>query len=168
MNFDVTGDDHPFEIPTGISIWEAADRLAQLHFEPHKAKQVWRNTVAVLAVHYYLELHTFHSWLESSYSFDPAVRSIEDVADLVVPISWNDYRLECRPAEVGQTSLELPMEVLDDRIAYIWVELDLEQWVARLIGIATPPVEVLEREALLPVGCLFSEVFPSIVGTQED
>lgn len=143
--------DRIIEISLGISAWEIADRFANAQSNPAKAEQVRRNTLAVLAVRDYLNWHDIETDITASDCWNPAVRIMEDVADLVIP---NLGRVECRPVAPGATTCELPMETLMERMGYFWVELDLDASVARLVGFAEPieadVLEVtLERQQLL-------------------
>ncbi|MEB3356129.1 MAG: DUF1822 family protein [Synechococcales bacterium] len=147
----VVDHDRIIEIPLGISAWDIADRFADAQSSSTKAAQVRRNTLAVLAVRDYLTWHEIETNIAASDCWNPAVRMMEDVADLVLP---NLGRVECRPVAPGEATCELPMETLMERMGYFWVELDLDASVARLVGFAEPTFEedvlsvTLQREQL--------------------
>lgn len=151
MSTPVTETDHIIEIPLGISAWDMADRLANAYANPSKAEQVRRNTLAVLAVRDYLSWHEIDTDVASSDCWNPAVRILEDVADLVIV---NLGRVECRPVAPREQTCTLPLETLVERMGYFWVELDLDVSVARLVGFAEPTFDeevlevVLERDHL--------------------
>lgn len=151
MTTNITEHDRIIAIPLGISAWEIADRFANAQSNPAKAEQVRRNTLAVSAVRDYLNWHEIETDVTASDCWNPAVRIMEDVADLVLP---NLGRVECRPVAPGEETCELPMETLMGRMGYFWVELDLDASVARLVGFAEPTFEeevlevILEREQL--------------------
>lgn len=147
----LTDRDRLIEIPLGTSAWDIADRCASSQSNPTKAEQVRRNLLAVLAIREYLSWHEIETDITASDCWNPAVRRLEDVADLMLP---GLGRVECRPVDVGATTCELPMETLMERMGYFWVELDLDASVARLVGFAAPTVDedalevILERQHL--------------------
>lgn len=151
MTTNIAEQNHIIEIPLGISSWDIADRFANAQPNPAKAEQVRRNTLAVLAVRDYLTWHEIETNIITSDCWNPAVRMMEDVADLVLP---GLGRVECRPVLPGEAICELPMETLTERMGYFWVELDLDTSVARLVGFAEPTFDedvlevILEREHL--------------------
>jgi hypothetical protein len=152
MTTDIATSDPALEIPLGISIWDIANRFADAQPHPAKAEQVRRNTLAVLAVRQYLSWHHIQTDIAASDCWNPAIRALEDVADLILPPLG---RVECRPVLPGTTTCELPLETLMERMGYFWVELDLDGSTGRLVGFAEPSFDedalavVLEHSQLL-------------------
>lgn len=112
--------------------------------------QVRLNTIAVLATRNYLRMQGYETKLENSYIWNPMIRKVDDVADLVIE---GLGRLECRALVPGQEACEIPIEVQDDRIGYMAVELDLEEQRAILLGFVPTldpdePLEEIQRDEL--------------------
>ncbi|NER20847.1 MAG: DUF1822 family protein [Symploca sp. SIO1C2] len=97
----------------------------------HKARQVYLNTLAVQAVQFYCECIGVETELAASDSWNTAMRTLMDVADLAVQ---EKGKLECRPVLQGEEICHLPPETLEDRIGYIVVEIDEENYEAKLLG----------------------------------
>jgi hypothetical protein len=96
-----------------------------------KARQVYLNTLAVQAVHFYCECMEIKTDLESGESWNPVTRSLMDVADLAIA---GKGRLECRPALPGEEVCLLPAEVQEDRLGYVVVAIDEDAHEATLLG----------------------------------
>lgn len=154
MTTNQTTYDGSIEIPLGKTAREIAEQFAQEQSSPEKATQMRQNALAILAVQDYLSRHQIETDLAASDSWNPAVRLIEDVADLVLP---GLGRVECRPIRAGQETCELPLESWGDRIGYFIVELGAEDDLPRLLGFAPPmldwdnPKTELHRTELLPL-----------------
>ena len=138
------------EIPITRKALATAEQFAsgQPHPQEQEQEQVRLNTLAVLAVHDYLELMAIESELQKSDSWNPVVRLCEDVADLMVK---GLGKLECRPLlpdSESRSIYHLPPEVWDERIGYVLVEIDTEAKKATLLGFAptAPDGELLLRE----------------------
>lgn len=118
-------------IPLDASVQQRADQFCQIHSDLTKAEQVYCNTLAVWAVHQYLQAHDISTDLEVGDAWNPVMQVCMDVADLVL---WEGVTLECRPIFRDVTTLDIPMEVMADRAGYVVVQLDdaLEQ--ATLLG----------------------------------
>lgn len=86
----------------------------------NKAKQVFANTIAIYAVHSYLEAIQIDSELEKGNSWQAGQRTIFDLSDLVVP---NYGRLECRPVEPNDFTMTLPAFTEPNCRGYIAVRL---------------------------------------------
>jgi len=110
---------------------QTAQQFAAEQPYPQEAKQIYLNTLAVLAVHDYLQLMEIETELTQSDSWNPVVRMCEDVADLMVE---GLGKLECRPVRASQTAVLIPPEALDERIGYIVVEIDESNKQATLLG----------------------------------
>ena len=126
-------------VPLLYSAHQIADEFCQAQANLSKAEQVYLNTLAVYAVHDYLEQLGFSTSLETSRSWNSVTQSMMDVADLEV----KDYgRLECRPVLPTVTDIHIPMEVWDDRIGFVAVQINESLDEATLLGF----VEKVEAE----------------------
>lgn len=114
--------------------------------DPHKAKQVYLNTLAVEAVRTYLGWLGIHSDLQASSSWDPIVQALADVADLELP---GQGKLECRPVLPGATTCYIPPETYADRIGYLPVLFDNSLETATLLGFASGASVGIETEEIL-------------------
>jgi Protein of unknown function (DUF1822) len=108
-----------------------AKRFAAEQATPEKARLVYLNTLAVYAVHSYLKWMEFESDLSKADSWNPGIRALLDVADLVIP---GMGKLECRPMLPGETSIRIPEEVKEDRIGYIAVQFEEQLDNVKLLG----------------------------------
>ena len=144
-----------FPMPITYRAFQTAGQFAALVPNPQEAQQIYLNTLAVWAVHDYLQLMEIDTDLEHSDSWHPVLRMCVDVADLTVK---GLGKLECRPIGAnGQGMLEnqepspshpesfeqstravcfIPPEVWDERIGYVVVEIDEEKKEATLLGFA--------------------------------
>jgi Protein of unknown function (DUF1822) len=102
------------------------------------AERVRRNTLAVLAVNHYLSWQGIETNLEAGKSWNPALRLLSDVADLHVK---NVGRLECRVIAPGATTIDIPLEVSKDRVAYMVLELSEKPLGGKLLGLFVPGAE---------------------------
>nr|MCU0537776.1 DUF1822 family protein [Hydrococcus sp. Prado102] len=98
---------------------------------PHKATQVYLNTLAVYATNYYLQCLEFKTNLEKSDSWNPTLQTLMDVADLEVA---DCGKLECRAITSQTDYLRVPAEVWSDRIGYVAVQFDESLRQATLLG----------------------------------
>lgn len=106
-------------VPLISSAHQLARQFAAEQSNPEKGLRVYLNTLAVWAVHRYLQWLAYEPNLNASDSWNPGLRTLLDVADLVVP---NLGKLECRPVLPGETVVRLPPEVMGDRIGYVAVQ----------------------------------------------
>lgn len=120
--------------PISVSIPPRAHALARyfatVQRTPQAAQQTYLNTLAVYALHQYLQPFQFATALESSESWQAEPRPY-DVADLVMP---EIGRLECRPVLPGQETFSIPWEVTGDRIAYVVVRMQESLNEVELLG----------------------------------
>jgi hypothetical protein len=116
-----------------------AKRFANLHADrPHKAVQVYRNTLAVCVVYDYLSQQGFEANLEQSDCWNPVEQALSDVADLHLTGLGN---VECCPVLPTADRLEIS-EFWDDRLAYVVTQLDQDQaeaTQATILGFVTQP-----------------------------
>jgi hypothetical protein len=130
--------DWSIEVPLSQTAWQIAQQFAQEQSPPPKATQIRQNALAVLAVRDYLTWHQIETDLTASDIWNPAVRLIENTADLVLP---GLGRVECRPIAAGEETCELPMESWGDRIGYFIVEIGTDEDIPRLLGFAPPVLD---------------------------
>ncbi|MGI0491364.1 DUF1822 family protein [Alkalinema pantanalense CENA528] len=118
-----------------------------------KAQQVRRNTLAVLVLRSYLAFHGYVVDLEASECWNPILRQLGDVADLMVSELG---RLECRVFEVGAEFCPLPEEAQLDRIGYVAIELCADDCWGWVLGYLPEPdhgemIPALQRSQLVPI-----------------
>lgn len=124
--------------------YNAAQRFATQQDTVEKGKQVYLNTLAVYAVHDYLQLLDIETNLEQGNSWNPVARSFRDVSDLVLP---GRGRLDCRPVLPQDTAFTLPDEIDENQIGYVAVQFKEQLDAVKLIGFA-PSIDaanLLER-----------------------
>ncbi len=120
-----------FTVPLALQAHTQAEQFRRYQSNPHKAKQVYLNTLAVYAVNMYLECRGFETDWENSDSSNPAMQTLMDVADLVVK---NIGKLECRPVLPQANFISIPAEVWQERIAYVAVQLNESLREATVLG----------------------------------
>lgn len=147
MNSSSTLDRATITIPVTLSARETADRFRQQH--PHKAKQIYLNTLAVQAVQSYLSWFGIATDLSASHSWNPVMQALSDVADLTVT---GIGRLECRSVLPSETTCQIPAEVWADRIGYVAVQFDETLTEAILLGfvsnVTTETVAITQLRSL--------------------
>jgi hypothetical protein len=117
-----------------------AHNFAAQQTSEQKAEQVLYNTLAVLTVKNYLEMLGIATNLSSSDSWNPIMRTCDNVADLNISSLG---KLECRPLKNSDTSCYIPMEVWDLRLGYTIVRIDDSLKRATLMGFV---VQVVTEE----------------------
>ncbi len=123
-----------FIIPLSITAHEIADKLRQGISNNEKAKQIYLNTLAVYAVNYYLSCMGWETNWSGADESNPWMLSLIDLADLEVK---NVGKIECRPVLPDAEYLEIPTEVMSDRIAYIAVQFNQSLKSATILGFTT-------------------------------
>lgn len=154
----------PFFIPLRLSD-EAhyyAKKFAAEQDTPEKAKRVYLNTLAVCAVHSYLQWMEFETDITQGDCWNPVVRRFHDVADLVLP---NLGKLECRPVLPGATVISLPVEVREDRLGYVAVGFEEQLDRVKLLGFV-PLVGADNPSGTIPIARL--ESFDSLIECLEE
>ena len=120
-------------IPLDIASREIADDFASRAGQ--FAERVRRNTLAVLAVNRYLSWQKIETDITAGNSWHPGLRLVADVADLqLVGLG----RLECRVVALGEKAIEIPLEVSEDRVAYMVLELSEQSLSGKLLGLFVP------------------------------
>lgn len=120
-----------FTVPLALEAHSRAEQFRRYQSNPHKAKQVYLNTLAVYAVNFYLQCRGFETDLEESASWNPVMQMLMDVGDLVVK---NRGKLECRPVLPDADVVCVPAEVWEERIGYVVVQLNESLREATLLG----------------------------------
>ena len=118
-------------VPITLMSHSQAHSFYQRHTDPHKAKQVYLNTLAVEAVRTYLGWLGVSSDLQASDSWDPIVQALLDIADLELP---GQGKLECCPVLPGAATCCIPPGTKADRIGYLPVLFDSSLETANLLG----------------------------------
>jgi hypothetical protein len=120
-----------FTVPLALEAHAQAEQFRRSQPNPHKAKQVYLNTLAVYAVNTYLQCRGFETDLDKSASYDPVMQMLMDTADLVVK---NRGKLECRPVLPDAEVVCVPAEVWEERIGYVAVQMHESLREATLLG----------------------------------
>jgi len=115
-------------------------QFASEQANPQKGKRVYFNTLAVWAVNYFLEWMEMETDIDGGDSWNPAMRAVVDVGDLVLP---GIGKIECCPVQLGESAISLP-EVRENRIAYIVVQFAEPFDKVKLLGFI-PAVEIQEE-----------------------
>ncbi|MEP0879215.1 DUF1822 family protein [Funiculus sociatus GB2-M2] len=134
-----------------------AERFAKQQPNAEKYTQVYRNTLAVLATHRYLEWLSIESTYEQSQSWNRFGQTFSNIADLFV--YQGKGSLECRAIHPGDDRCFIPEDVQRDRIGYVMVQLDTSYREAVLLGFV-PHVSVthLPLSYLQPLDSLIDQV----------
>lgn len=143
-----------------LPITQMARRMAQQFASEQptsqKAEQVRLNTLAVWAVHDYLQLMDIPINVSVSDSWNRVVRLCADVADLEVT---GIGRLECRVLSATELTCYIPPEVWSDRIGYVVVQIDESSLEATLVGFTqTATTEELPISQLRPIEDLITHL----------
>jgi len=101
-------------------------------------QQVYRNTLAVLAVNTFVQELRYETDLDAGDSWHPVIRMFHNVADLVLP---GIGKIECCPVKAEEQAIYLPSEVRENRIAYVAVGFAEPFDKVKLLGFM-PAVEV--------------------------
>ncbi|MBO3463369.1 DUF1822 family protein [Aetokthonos hydrillicola Thurmond2011] len=140
-------------VPIGKDAHYIAKAFAREQKTQAKKKQVYLNTLAVYAVHTYLGWIEIESDLEQGDSFQPGIRGLLNVADLVLP---GIGRLECYPILPNEELYPLSVEARYDRIGCVAVQFTQHLDQVELLGFipAEPAIELPENIRLAELGSL--------------
>ncbi len=154
--------DFSLTLPITRDALHRAEQFALRQPSPHKAAQVKYNTLAVQAVHAYLQLMGVATDLTAGDSWNPVVQLWADTADLEVS---RVGRLECRPVVVTGRGVPVPLscpippEVWSDRIGYVVVQLNEATREAEILGFSpSAAVENLPLNQLQPIEDLMTHL----------
>lgn len=138
-----TTEDLTISLPIPQDYRRLAAEFSRQQPTEEKAEQVFLNTLAVLVVNDCLQMLGFSPNLAASDSWNPTVRMMADIADLVVR---GKGKLECRPIRKGAEFCRIPLEVWLDRIGYVVVEIDEDFLAGKIWGFL--PEVTRERVAI--------------------
>jgi Protein of unknown function (DUF1822) len=130
MNKPTTFD---LRVPLTSKAHTIALQFAAEQVNPAKGKQVYFNTLAVIAVHKCLSWVGVESILASSETWHPGQRAIFDVADLFIP-DLNKPRIECRPVLPNQDHVNIPPEVIENRLGCVAVQFYQQMNSVKMFG----------------------------------
>lgn len=119
---------------------ELARKFAASQPNAEKNQQVYRNTLAVLAVNTFVQELRYETDLDAGESWHPVLRMFHNVGDLVLP---GMGKIECCPVQLGESAISLP-EVRENRIAYIAVQFAEPFNKVKILGFI-PAVEILDE-----------------------
>ncbi|MEB3180285.1 MAG: DUF1822 family protein [Nostocaceae cyanobacterium] len=151
-------------MPITEAAHQVAQKFARQQPTPQKAEQIYHNTLAVYAVHHYLQILGIPTNLSAGDCWNPVVRLALDVADLEVT---GRGRLECRPVKSDQAVCTIPPESQADRIGYIVVTIDDELQQATLVGfveqVSGATLWLRDLRSLAQLPAYLQQVEPKIV-----
>ncbi|MDX2232260.1 MAG: DUF1822 family protein [Leptolyngbyaceae cyanobacterium bins.349] len=120
-----------FTVPLGVSVHRLAEAHCQQVANPHYAKQIYLNTLAVYAVQFYCRCMGIELDRDSHQQYNLIQQVLMPVADLSIPKCG---RLECCPVLPGDTTLAIAPEAWDDRIGYVAVQFEPSLKQATILG----------------------------------
>ncbi|MBW4428487.1 MAG: DUF1822 family protein [Nostoc desertorum CM1-VF14] len=118
-------------LPISSQAYQLAEQFSLHYRNPDKAQQVYRNTLAVWTVRFYLQCMAIETNWEASLSMNPATQTLMSVADLEVQ---GLGKIECCPVLPIDNFVRIPLEDCVDRIGYVVVKLNESQKQATLLG----------------------------------
>ena len=118
-------------VPISQDAHRFAEQFAREQATPQKGKQVYLNTLAVVAVRDYLQWLSMATAIDRGDCWHPAKRAMFNVADLVLS---HLGKLECIPILPDQNALEISPEVTEDRLGYVAVQFGEELQQVELLG----------------------------------
>lgn len=131
LESDRTTEELTFTVMITSKFRKQAELFRNQQANPEKGEQVYRNTLAVLAVDFYCQCMEIETDLGMGDSWNPLMQTLVDTADLTIK---NLGRLECRPVLSDSDIVEIPAEVGSDRIGYIAVQFSESMKEATLMG----------------------------------
>ena len=152
-------------IPITKRFHQIAQQFYQHHSDAQKARQVYLNTLSVQAVKFYLTCLGIAADLEKSDCWDSVLQVLSNAADLWVAELG---RLECCPVLPKQTYLTAPEEAKEDRIGYLFVQLNETLTEAKLLGFLPKlqpspiTVELLQTMDVFPGYLTQAEIIASV------
>lgn len=105
---------------------EIARKIATPQLTKEKQKQVYLNVLSVLTVKHYLDILGIQSDLEKGEILDPVSHLTEDISSLLItdPKLGKQGLLECRYCQEDEINFNVPVEALEDRISYVFIQFD--------------------------------------------
>jgi Protein of unknown function (DUF1822) len=141
------------DLPISSLARHTAQRFANEQITLHKARRTFLNTLSVWVVHDYLALMGIDTNLNQGDSWNPFMRHWGDVADLVIS---GIGCLECRPLLKSTVKCFIPPEAWQERIAYIFVEIDPSYAKATLVGFLSQAQMEVSIDILQPIDDLLA------------
>ncbi|RAM51703.1 MAG: hypothetical protein C6Y22_10335 [Hapalosiphonaceae cyanobacterium JJU2] len=142
-------EDIALTLPITKAAFTTAQQFARQLPHPQTGERVRLNTLCILAVNDYLQMMGFPTDLAASDSWNPIMRLCADVADLELP---GIGRLECRPVLLNQQIAYVPPETWEERVGYVFVQVDESLQEAKLLGfvpsVATEEIPLTELQPL--------------------
>jgi Protein of unknown function (DUF1822) len=117
--------------PIPASFRRQARDYALQYFVQDVQHRIYCNTLAVLVAEAYFRLLGFETNLAKPARWKAFRRLWSEANELELPGLGN---LECRCITTGQQTATLPPEALNDRIGYLFIEIESSEKLARLIG----------------------------------
>lgn len=126
-----------FPVPLTSQVWAKAQSHIHPKFDADHNQQEFRKRLALYAVDFYLRCMAFKIKPEASDSNDSILSQFLESADLMV----QGYgKLECCPVLTGDTSVQVPIDAQDDRLAYVVVRLEEHYQQAQILGFNSQPL----------------------------
>ena len=151
-------------IPLSAADHEVAMEFAKQQPSPQRGKHIYLNTLAIQAVHHYLNWFGINSNPTQSDAWSLPGQLLSSTADLIIP---NIGTLECCPILPNQDRITLPMDALNDRLGYIAVQfneqidrVELKGFFPLRTEIAPPEIRLTD---LQPIETLFESLEPATV-----
>jgi Protein of unknown function (DUF1822) len=141
---------------------EWAEKFAAGQTSIAKGRKIYLNTLAVCAVRQYLNcVCQLDIDLSDGDSWQVEFQSIMDVADLVIP---NVGKIECLAILPNTTEIQLPPEVIGDRIGYAIVQFGAELHSANILGfVGTSELGTISLERLQSLDRLLDLIYTNRV-----
>jgi len=138
-----------FTVPFTREIRGLAQKNSRLQNSPEKAEQAYLNYLAIYAVKFYLECMGIGTNWQKSHSYNPAIASLMDLADLEIT---GLGKIECRPVLADEDTVNFPEEFWSDRIGYVAVKLDRSLEQGTVLGfVPAVQTKTLPINQLLPL-----------------
>ncbi|MBD2770947.1 DUF1822 family protein [Iningainema tapete] len=119
------------KVPLVSFAHEYAQQFALEQTTSTKGKQVYLNTLAVYAVHSFLQLMDIGTDISKGNSWHPIYRRFHNVSDLVLPKFGS---LECRPVLPGEKFISVPKEATENRLGLVAVQFEESLDDAQILG----------------------------------
>ena len=136
----------PFTVPLTDANHQVAQEFYGYHDDPARAKQVYLNALSVQAVRFFLTCIGIESQLEQSMSWNPALQTLTNTADLWIQAG---ERVECCVMLPDMETVPVPAQAMSDRVGYLAVRLDAALESADILGFVSDlSAEMIEAEAI--------------------
>jgi Protein of unknown function (DUF1822) len=154
----------PVNILLGHTAHSLARQFAAEQATADKGTQVYLNTLAVYAVHQYLNWMGIETDLTDGDSWNANMRSLFDVADLSIP---NHGKVECCPVLPGESEFLVFPDIVDERKGYVAVQFGENLHEVQILGFmsALHVVDEAKRisvETLHPIEALLDSLTPEV------